>query len=802
MYKRQEYIFQFEGTYTVRLNVDRCTEVDYYVEEMLVLIVAPPAIILPDDATLCAGQPITLTAVDPEDPRLEEYAFEWRNAAGEFVGDENVIEVTEESIYTVTVSFALPEGEDAETFAFCPVSGSVFVGPAFEFNVEQGAEEVCIGEVVTFVPDTPILGNWYYVLEDNERVLIGEFYELELDTDEMAGPGIYSIILVVEDPIIEDCLVEKSFDLVVNPLPAFEARSLNDNVDCDSNDGLLEIEAFEDIEELLIEETGELLTFTSGQIIQITDLAPGNYTLIATNGDCSFTRTVTIPNVNPPAEYEYVVVPFPDCEMEGGYLEITFTNGPISGSYEIIRQGDGQAFRGNFENQETLLIEDLTEGDYAVEIFTPQGCSIPDPDLYEIIYDQVDFTIPSTVTSCGPYQLIPNSNENLLYTVLDVNGNSVDAEADGSFLLIDGTYTVIGESTGADSNTCPRERQIVVIVEDELEFEIQEPINFCEGPFTYVADLMGRTFDDVIIRWRNEAGEIVGRGQNFNPRVAGVFTLEVTLRGAANCVATPLEFTVPTLPTAVPVELSSPSSCAFEGAIITANGNFHEGLTIKWFLDGIELPYDNLTEITAVEEGTYTVQIFNSLDCPPVGEDDFRLFEADLEPIVLEESYTICAIEGFTIPIDPGSYDSYEWIFDGEIVSTDSIFTPTQPGEYQLRVRDSFGCELLEEFLIIEDCVPAVRFPSAMKLGSGTQNFVLYVNDFVSYVQVLIYNRWGELIHVDETSEVAPNTPLLPWDGTVRGVAVPIGTYPVIIRYRSDRQNLSKEVKRALLILE
>ena len=804
-----EYIFQFEGIYTVRLNVDRCGEVDYYDseregEDILVLVVAPPALILPDDAVLCAGQPITLTAVDPEDPRLDEYAFEWVNAAGDLLGDQNTIEVSEESIYTVTVSFALPEDADEDTFASCPVSGSVFVGPAYEFEVEQGAEEVCIGEIVTFVPDTPILGNWYYVLEGDEenRVLIGEFYELELNTDELAGAGTYSIILVVEDPIIEDCLIEKSFDLIVNPLPAFEARSLNDNVDCETNDGLLEIEAFEDIEDLLIEETGETYVFAAGQTIQITDLAPGNYTLIATNGDCSITRTVTIPNVNVPEAYEYVVTPFPDCEMEGGYLEISFPNGPISGSYEITRQGDGQAFTGDFTNEELIEIIDLTEGTYAVEIFTPDGCSIPDSDLYLIEFDQVDFDIPSSATSCGPYQLIPNDNQNLEYTVLNENGNTITPEADGSYLLDGGTYTVIGEATGTDSNLCPRERQIIVIVEDNVDFELQEPTNFCEGPFAYVADLGDRTFEEVIIRWRNEAGEIVGRNQNFNPRAEGEYSLEVVLRGAANCVATPIEFTVPSLPTPVPVELSSPSSCAFEGAVITANANFQEGLTIKWYLDGMELPYENLTEITAVEEGIYTVRIFNSLDCPLVGEDEFELFESVLEPIVLEESYTICAIEGFTVPIDPGEYESYEWIFDGDIVSTDSIFSPTQPGDYQLRVFDRFGCEALAEFLIIEDCEPAVRFPSAMKLGSGTQNFVIYVNDFVSYVQVLIYNRWGELIHVDQTNEVAPNTPILPWDGTVRGVAVPIGTYPVIIRYRSDRQNLDKEVKRALLILE
>ncbi|KEO75111.1 gliding motility-associated C-terminal domain-containing protein [Anditalea andensis] len=794
-----EYSFQLEGTYTVRLNVDRCTEMDYYVEEMQVLVISPPTIILPEDAALCAGQPITLTAVDPDDPRIEEYIFQWVNAAGEILGEDNTIEVITESIYTVTVSFAVSAAEDEESFSSCPTTASIFVGPEFEFNVDQGAEEICLGEEVTFIPDTPILGNWYYILEgEDDRVLIGEFYELELDTDELAGPGIYTIILVTEDPIITDCPIEKTFALIVNSLPAFEARSLNDNVDCETNDGLLEIEAFEDIEELLIEETGRTYNFTAGQSVQITELAPGNYTLIASNGGCTYSRTVTIPNANIPEAYEYQAAVIQDCEMGGGSLVITFTNGPVTGAYEITRQGsNGITIRETFANLAVVTVPDLEEGEYSVEIFTEDGCSIPDPDLYPIAFDQVDFSIPSSVTSCGPFQLIPSSNQNPVYTVLDANGNNINLQ-NGGYLLEAGTFTVIGEAT----DFCPRERLITVTIQPAVPFDLQEPINVCEGPFAYIANLNGRPSEEFIIRWRNEVGEIVSRGQHFNPRAAGNYSLEVTLRGSSNCAATPIAFTVPTLPTRVPVELSSPSSCAFDGAYITANGNFNEELTISWFLDGIELvAFEGLTEITSVADGIYSVQILNINGCI-LGEDSYQLYESDLAPIVLEESYTICALEGITTPLDPGEYDNYAWIFDGNIVSTERMYSPTQPGEYQLRVRDSFGCELTEAFMIIEDCEPAVRFPTAMKLGRNDQLFVIYVNEFVSYVQVLIYNRWGELIHVDETNEVAPNTPLLPWNGSVRGKNVPIGTYPVIIRYRSDSQNLDREIKRALLILE
>ena len=120
---------------------------------------APPELTLPQAETLCLGSPISLTAIDGYDPAEGLYDFEWRNAAGQLFGDENsnTIFVNEESIFTVTVSYRRPVGVPEDFFNPCPASASVFVGPAFEFELTQSAEEVCYDEsLVVFAPDTPV----------------------------------------------------------------------------------------------------------------------------------------------------------------------------------------------------------------------------------------------------------------------------------------------------------------------------------------------------------------------------------------------------------------------------------------------------------------------------------------------------------------------------------------------------------------------------------------------------------------------------------------------------------------------
>ncbi|MCH7400017.1 gliding motility-associated C-terminal domain-containing protein [Belliella sp. DSM 107340] len=818
------YFFQREGLHTVTLRVDRCGDPEYYNENnsIEVLVVAPPAITLADDITLCSGSPITLTAIDGYDPADGLYDFEWRNAAGIQFGDENSNEITveEESIYTVTVSFR--ETGDEEFFDACPSTRSVFVGPAFEFDLTQTAEEVCYDEtLVVFAPDTPVSGEWFYQLDgspDRIPFSVGEAFELEITPAlNLPSPGLYQIIFVTEDPIVPGCLVEKVLQLEVFPLPNFEIRDETPATDCDSDDGIFEIEILIDLSELEIMETGELFAnVPAGEVFEFADLAPGNYTIRAqTAFGCEFTRTATILNLDPPAELVGVSLDSTDesCginEILPGTISIELSAPPTGTySYTITRQGDGEEITGNLDGQVTL-IQDLRFGDYEVQVDDDAtGCAIP---VGEVTIERrflVDFSVPSNVVACESFELDILTQQNLVFTITDPNGNLVIPDIDGIYLLIEsGEYIVYGE--GQDPDFCPRERRINLTVNDAIQFEVSDVQVDCVEGISYNAILTGTVPEDVFFFWRNDAGEVVGRSQTFRPREAGDYTLDVQPRVGSNCPTPPIAFTAEEFDDELDFDLVVNPFCEeSEFTIITLSGDF-DGFGIEWFeiIGGNRVPdpdFEDSSVFIAEEDGLYEVEIRNAFGCV-VGREQVSIRKSDLVAPELLPSYSICASENVLIEIDPGQYDNYEWYKEGEElpISTEATFTPTEAGNYRLLVFDDLGCEEEVEFEVIEDCNIAVRFPNAMNPSNPEKQFVVYTNEFIDELAVFIYNRWGELIFYCEENNLPSDTTngYCPWDGTVNGKIVPIGTYPVVVQFRSNNQNITKTLREAILVID
>jgi hypothetical protein len=58
------------------------------------------------------------------------------------------------------------------------------------------------------------------------------------------------------------------------------------------------------------------------------------------------------------------------------------------------------------------------------------------------------------------------------------------------------------------------------------------------------------------------------------------------------------------------------------------------------------------------------------------------------------------------------------------------------------------------------------------------------------------------LIFYCESNGVNGEIPLCAWGGLVNGKTVPIGTYPVVVKYGSTAQNISKILKRTILVIE
>ncbi|WP_087939305.1 T9SS type B sorting domain-containing protein [Algoriphagus faecimaris] len=821
-FQNLEQIFDEPGIYTVALNVTRCATPDYFDGSIDIEVVAPPELTLESDITLCAGDPVTLTAIDGYDPAEGLYDFQWTNAAGQVFGDENSnsITVDEESIYTVNVSYRLPAGldeEEALLFNTCPATADVFVGPAFEFEINQDAVEVCFEEVlVTFAPDTPLSGQWEYERnQDGNRVSLGEFFELELWVNNLPGPGDYEIYFLAEDPILEGCTIEKRMELRVNELPEMITTSLSPASDCTTADGSFEIEMLADADEVRIVETGDIFTnVNAGTTIPVTNLLPGNYTLEASNAaGCTFTVTGFVENLNPPSELEFTVSEIDEfCDANGvasGALQIDFDAGiPVTGTVEILSQGDGQVFTETFTNQTSLQIP-VPDGSYTVEVIA-SGCALPDPDIYIIDDIQpVQFSIPLQLEACESFTFSPTYEDNDLQFELTFEDgtiiNPVDPVTWEYTLTQSGTYSMI--ATDPDGIDCPRERTFSLDITGPLDYEVSQPIIDCQVGVSYEAILNNANPEDVIFLWKDDNGIIVGRRQSFTPPRDGDYTLEVQRNAGGLCPSPEIPFTAITLTEDVDVSLDLVPFCGeLSSTTITVDADLSAVDAIEWYSvqGGTRtrlFDWDGLPIVQVEDEGTYEVLLRSAAGCD-IGRANATVIRSTIIPPIVPEELTICAIEGVSFSIDPGEYANYSWTLNGEEVSQDAIFTPSEPGLYELRVSDNIGCEYVETFEVFEDCELKVSLPNGVVLNDPNRNFILYANEYIDEAEVFIFNRWGELIFHCEHENLEPAQPFCPWDGQYNGNFVPNGTYAVVVRFTSRDQNKTEQITSALTVIQ
>lgn len=820
-FKDLEQLFDNPGIYTVELRVDRCGDPEYFRDSTQIEVVTPPLLTLADDVTLCFGTPVELTAIDGYDSAEGLYDFEWVNAAGQVFGDENsnTITVEEESIYTVTVSYRLPGGlsdEEALFFETCPAISEVFVGPAFTFELDQTATEVCYEETsVTFAPNTPITGEWFYELNgDPNRVALGEFFELELVIPSLPGPGQYEIIFVTQDPILLDCTIEKKVDLLVNGLPLLTALQTTPATDCNTPDGSFEITMQSNASTVTVVETAQVFSNVSaGDVIPVPNLLPGVYTIQAENSTgCFYTALVTVQNSNPPVGFEYSIIPTDEtCSTTGitpGTLSISFTSGAQSGSYVITRQDDGQEFTGSFTNTALINVQ-VPYGDYAVEILDPTNCGIPDPNIYTVLQKfEVVFSVPTEFTACESFAFVPTPQGNLNFTLTGPTGQ-IQPDANGEFIISQsGTYTMTGEDpTGVN---CPKTETMVATITQQINFDVSPPIVDCQVGVRYEVTLFNALPANVLFLWKDEAGIIVGRTQSFVPSRSGTYSVEVQPNTGGLCPSNAFFFEAEILDEKLDLELDVVPFCLGQtSTTLSVVADLSTVADIEWYsvVGGTRtrIPaFDGLPIIDVSQEGTYEVLLRSDVGCE-LGRANGVVAKSVIIPPVVPTGFTICAIEGVTQSINPGDYDNYFWTLNGEEVSRDSIFTPILPGTYELKVSDNLGCEYIQTFEVFEDCALKVIFPTGVVLDDPTRNFILYANEYIDDVEVFIFNRWGELIFYcqhESPEPLEPNQPFCPWDGQVNGKFVPNGTYAVVVKFTSRNQNLTQKVTKAITIIQ
>ena len=804
---RITFAFSKTGNYQVSLRVYRNGNQNYYQQTMNVVVQNGPVFNIPPDVVLCGDDPVTITAVseDPaHNPNFSDFSFRWTNQAGAVVSTQNELTITEEGRYFVRVSTPA-----------CSVDATTYAGPSIEVEVTPSSTVACLGQTVTYAPDIPINASWsYQKAGQSVRTPLGKSFGLSLNTDNLEGLGDYTIFFNAEDENNPGCSVEQSFPLQVNEGAVFTLTKISDANECEATDGSFRITAVSGLDEVTVEGVpGAVFQLAPNEERVISGLTPKNYVVRGKLNGCTVSRLISIDNLNfdDPIEFSVELVEEGSCSpsgIDGGAVTLSFVDGP--GTYSIY-SSNGSEVTGSFEAGD-VLTEELSGGTYQVRVRDANNCTSPEAKTITVPTPrQVAFSVPASLNACEFYEFSPESDQDLTYVLTAPDGSTQSGTSQTAFRIEEsGTYSILATDNDPNSGLCPRRRTMEVTVNQQIEFDYSQRYIDCYGNQIFTAELGSLRPSDVVIRWRTTAGVIVGREKEFYPPSTGEFTLDVQPRGSSSCPLTPISFQVDVPQLTYEVGISASSFCGEDPfSTLSAEGEFREERQFQWFYTDLAgnttelLEYHNLREIDVMDEGVYEV-VVRRLQEPmcELGRASYELVRSAGISLDLQDEYQVCTAENFAPRINPGIFETYSWSLEGEVVDSLPTFRPSIPGNYELVVTDSNGCEASDSFEVIEGCVTLARYPDAIMPGNVQKDFRIYLNPLIDHVEIVIYNRAGELIFNCESSITDHSQAYCIWDGTIHGKLAPIGTYPMIIRLSSQENEIYEERKESLLVVE
>jgi hypothetical protein len=797
------------GKYEIKLNVRRNNTSDFFEDTLEISVKKGPSLAIASDYLICDGNPVVLTAIDPNTPNIGEYSIIWKDVLGNEIASGNTILAYYEGYYIVEIFLLNSEGGQD-----CLITASTFIGPPVDFKVLQSSEEICDGQGITFTLDTPISGEWFIRKDtETEVISLGEGFEKSITPGQIDGTGYFEVYFRSFNPEFPDCQSERREFFFVNEAPEITLSITSQPQDCSDSSGGFEITSQSGFDSLFIPEL-EIIenSISSGQILTYSNLLPKIYTVTAFQNGCQVTKLIEIAALpsNPQPEVVYEVTP-ESCNARGitpGNLAIKFPTA-VSGEFRIFANLRGVIESGIIENESVKNIS-LSDGTYLVELII-EGCTYPFETIVFEKAGQVNFSIPEKINICETFDLIPDTDENLTFTLKFPDGHEEQINSNNGFTLTEaGEYELLGASNDPNLEACPTLKKFSASLSENISFEVGLKEQDCFGNKVYEALIQGIAPEAASIRWENSEGEIVGRSPEYYPSGYGTYSLIVQPSGSGFCPVEKIVFenTPPIL--SVEMELETTKICPEPNqATVTLITDQEEVNHTEWIFYDLSDNRTNLTqfydlfEIQVSEEGTYEAVVYNKLGCE-LGRKLIDVEESSFTTRpVIEESYAFCSIKDNTISaIDPGEFADYKWYFEDQLVSTNPTYKPENVGDYLLVVTTEDDCEFRAEFSTYDACKFNVVYPNAMILGNPDKDFRVLLSEGVSEAELFIMNRQGSLLYHAISSDIPIESPILQWDGRVNDKFIQGGTYVVILLLRNDEFGFEEKVTSSLLVLQ
>ena len=658
-FQRFSYTFSVPGIYTIELTARRGVfPLGTFSKTVVVKLGAP--LVLERNYLICTGGSLDLTLVDPSFEGLDQLLIEWSNENGDIIGSGNTVQVTEEGIYTASLV-----GVNADGSASCPFQVRTIVSVPVEYELSTDLSETCEGwRPFTLSAGSTIPGIWFFEKNGSgERKVLGTGGVLDTNVENLDGPGDYMLIFVVNDPEDKYCKKEDSLVFTILPRPEVAIEIVSEPQTCSDQDAEVLVIIRTDLTQLqLFREDNQILFLNNPALLQAGDslrlppLGTGTYSVLAVGPACSQWNPFTIAPQEETSEPEFTVEAFPEiCTSTGkqdGGIIVRFT-APFTGTHKLLSvNGRGLAFgSGSVVAADSIVIR-APAGQYFVELEDENGCVTAHPNLVRVfVKEQANFTVPNLLTVCRDFGFVPDTRQDLVFTLLYPDKlKTVTLKAGEPFALDQqGEYTLLGVHADESLGICPRQISFNVRLVDPIPFEPVLVAEDCFGSKTYEARITGVNLANTRIQWFNERDELVGTGRFLFPTSFGTFKLVVTPLNVDACTVIPKTFEVRRPDFQLDATLTASLYCEpSRFSVISLETDFGEVDHVKWIYydagnNPIPLPeFFGQREIRITQLGAYEAVMFSSFGCE-IGRKLVQVdAHTDYADFDLEEEVLIC----------------------------------------------------------------------------------------------------------------------------------------------------------------
>ena len=194
------------------------------------------------------------------------------------------------------------------------------------------------------------------------------------------------------------------------------------------------------------------------------------------------------------------------------------------------------------------------------------------------------------------------------------------------------------------------------------------------------------------------------------------------------------------------------SFCTGEEYTITATT---DGDNITWFKDGIELTGEIGFDLVVTDAGMYTAIVAGASGCSV--EAEVMITENAVPLVEFSDNVSIC--EGETTMLSgPDGADTYQWLFEGAVISDQQMISVTVGGEFTLMVTNEFDCSASDVVEVTVIALPTLDLASSFAICEGESAIIEAGSDASSFQWFVngeeLMGQTGSTITLDSESTV------------------------------------------------